>query len=88
MIRGEPLYWIFYEDKFVGCIFYTYHEYVVNEYKFVNDSKMLREWLKENKDNYRFHKDFKVDLADTSHEDYDLVLSIIRDSIKEHLNNS
>lgn len=86
MFCGEPLYWIYYDKKFVGCIFYTYHESIPNEYKFVNDGVELRKWLDENKNNYKIHKDFKVDLLDTGHEDYDLVIDMIRCTIKDHLN--
>lgn len=81
-MMGEPLYWIYYENQFVGCIFYVYHEYSSNEYKFINDSDELREWLKNNKDNFKISDDFKVDLSDNRHEDYDLVLRIIKEQYK------
>lgn len=85
MICGEPLYWIYYNGNFVGCIFYIYHQYTPNEYKFICDSDSLRGWLKENENNYTINKEFQVDLLDTSHEDYDIVISTIKKNRNDHL---
>lgn len=82
MIYGEPLYWIFYENKFAGCIFFRYNQYRANEYFYVNSGDELNNWFFDNIGDFKIKEEFKIELTDTSHEDYDFVMNIIRKNRK------
>ena len=55
---------------------------MANEYFYVNSGDELNKWFSDNIGDFKIKEEFKIELTDTSHEDYDFVMNIIRKNRK------